>query len=82
MFVTVDKHQRFESFISQTTSVRLEHSSSDAETSFVSIGLQYCNFKIAVYFFKLPVRILSAVRWPLDCLQGQHILCSFSFEVK
>jgi len=25
MFVTVDKHQRFKSFISKTTSIRLEH---------------------------------------------------------
>ena len=44
IFVTVDKHQRLKSFISQTTSVRLEHSSSNAENSFVS------NFKIAGYF--------------------------------
>jgi len=28
MFVTVDKHQRFKSSISQTTSIRLELSSS------------------------------------------------------
>jgi len=27
ILVTVDKHQRFKSFISQTTSIRLEHSS-------------------------------------------------------
>ena len=45
IFVTVEKHQRFKSFISQTTSVRLEHSSSNAENLFVS------NFKIADYFF-------------------------------
>jgi len=45
IFVKVDKHERFKSFISQTTSIRLEHSSSNAENSFVS------NFKIAVYFF-------------------------------
>jgi len=44
IIVTVDKHQRLKSFISQTTSVRLEHSSSNAENSFVS------NFKIAGYF--------------------------------
>jgi len=31
MFVTVDKHQRFKSFISQTTSARFELSSSNAE---------------------------------------------------
>jgi len=30
-FVTVDKHQSFKSFISQTTSIRLEHSPSNAE---------------------------------------------------
>jgi len=34
IFVTVDKHQRFKSFISQTISIRLEHSSSNAENSF------------------------------------------------
>jgi len=33
MFITVDK-QRFKSFISQT-SIRMEHSSSNAEKSFV-----------------------------------------------
>jgi len=33
MFVTVDKHQRFKLFISKTTSVKLELSSSDAEKS-------------------------------------------------
>jgi len=31
MFVTVDKHQRFKPFLSQTTSTRLELSSSNAE---------------------------------------------------
>jgi len=36
MFVTVDKHQRFKSFISQTTSNRLKLSSRNAEKSFVS----------------------------------------------
>ena len=45
MFVTVEKHQRFKSFISQTTSIRFEHSSSDAEKTFAS------SFKIADYFF-------------------------------
>jgi len=45
IFVTVDKHQRFKCFIRQMTSIRLEHSSSNAENSFVS------NFKIADYFF-------------------------------
>jgi len=44
IFVTVDEHQRFKSFISQTTSIRFEHSSSNAENSFVN------NFKIAEYF--------------------------------
>ena len=41
ILVTVDKHQRFKCFINQTTSIRLEHSSSNAEDSFVN------NFKIA-----------------------------------
>jgi len=41
IFVTVEKHQRFKSFISQTTSIELEHSSSDIENSFVN------NFEIA-----------------------------------
>jgi len=45
IFVTVDKHQRFKYCISQTTSIRPEHSSSNAENSFVN------NFKIAHYFF-------------------------------
>jgi len=44
IFVTVDTHQRFKSFIGQTTSIRLEHSSSNAENLFVS------NFKISYYF--------------------------------
>jgi len=41
IFVTADKHQIF----SQTTSIKLEHSSSNVESSFVN------NFKIADYFF-------------------------------
>jgi len=45
IFVTVDKHQCFKSFISQTISVRLEHSSKNAKNSFVN------NFKISDYFF-------------------------------
>ena len=45
IFVTVGKHQRFKSFIRQTTSIWLEHSSSNVENSFVR------NFKIADYFF-------------------------------
>jgi len=45
IFVTVDKHQRFKYFIRQTTAIGLEHSSSNAENSFVR------NFKIADYFF-------------------------------
>jgi len=44
MFET-DKDRRFKSFIRQRTSIRLGHSSSNAENSFVS------NFKIADYFF-------------------------------
>jgi len=47
MFVTVDKPERFKSFVSQTTSIRLELSSSNAE--------------IADYFFKLRVTMFSAV---------------------
>jgi len=45
IFVTVDKHQRFKSFTRQMTSIRLEHSFSNAETSFVS------DSKNTVYFF-------------------------------
>jgi len=56
MFVAVDKHQRFKSFISQTTSIRLEHSSSNAEKSFAS------NFKAVDYFFKLGYDVFSCVR--------------------
>jgi len=46
IFVTVDKHLSFKSFIRQTAStvISLEHLSSNAENSFVS------NFKIADYF--------------------------------
>jgi len=55
MSVTVDKNQYFKSFISQTTSIGLELSSSSAEKSFAS------NFKIIDYFFKLKVAIFSAV---------------------
>jgi len=55
IFAIVNKHQRFKSFISQTTSIRLEHSSSKAEKLFVS------KFKIADYFFKLQVITFSAV---------------------
>jgi len=43
--VSVDKHQRLKAFIRQTTSFRLEHSSSNADNSFDS------NFKIAEHFF-------------------------------
>jgi len=52
IFVTIDKHQRFKSFIRETRSIKLEHSSSNAENAFVS------NLKIADYFFKLPVTII------------------------
>ena len=45
ILVTVDKYERFNYFISQTTSIRLEHSPSKAENSFLN------NFKIAGYFF-------------------------------
>jgi len=31
IFVTVDKHQHFKSFISDTAPIRLEHSSKNAE---------------------------------------------------
>jgi len=58
IFVTVDKHQSFKYFIGQTTSIRLEHSSSNAENSFVN------NFKIAHYFFKLPVTIVRNTSQP------------------
>jgi len=55
MFLTVDKHQRFKSLISETTSIRPELSSSNAEKPRVN------NFKIADYFFKLRVAMFSAV---------------------
>ena len=45
IFVAVDKHQPFKSFIRQTTSIRFEQSSSNTENSFVS------NLKIADNFF-------------------------------
>jgi len=43
IFVTIDKHQSFNSFISQTTSIRYEHWSSNAKNLFIS------NFKISDY---------------------------------
>jgi len=49
IFVTVDKHQHLKSFVRQTTFIRLEHLSSTGENSFVS------NFKLADYFFWLPL---------------------------
>jgi len=55
MFVTVDKHHRFQSFISQATSIRLKHSSSNAENFFVS------DFKIVGSFFKLGYDVFSCV---------------------
>jgi len=47
MFVAVDQHQHFQSFISETTSIMHEYSFSNAEKSFGSY------FKIADYFFNL-----------------------------
>jgi len=44
ILLTVDKHQRFKYFINQTTSIMFEHSSSNAENSFVN------TFTIADYF--------------------------------
>jgi len=38
IFVTVDKYQRFKSFIRQTTSIRLEHASSNAENRLLVIS--------------------------------------------
>jgi len=52
MFVTVDKCFKH---ISQATSIRLEHSFSNAEKSFVD------HFKIADYLFKVLVMIFSAM---------------------
>ena len=43
IFVTVDKHQCFKSF-SQITSIRLEHSSSNAENSLVFLLTAGYNF--------------------------------------
>ena len=45
IFVTVHKHQYFKSFVRQMISIRLEHSSINAENSFVS------NFEIPDFFF-------------------------------
>jgi len=75
LFVTVHKRQRLKSFINQTTSIRLELPAT-LEKSFVS------NFKITCYFFKLRVRMFSAVWWPLDRLQASASLYSFWFEMK
>jgi len=58
------------------TSIRLEHSSSNAEKSFVS------NFKIADYFFKLQVTMFSAVWWPWIVWKCSIALRGFSFVMK
>ena len=56
MFVTVDTHQRFKSFISQTTSIRLELSSSHTEKSCVSTVIS----KVLTTSSKLLVTMFSA----------------------
>ena len=66
IFVTVDKHQRFKSFLSETPSIRFEHSSIKGENLFFS------NFKIADSFFQLR---------RYDCLQTSIALCSFQVEM-
>jgi len=48
MFVTVDKHQRFKSLVSQKTSIRLEHSSSNAEKSYGDIRDMLVNSKLFI----------------------------------
>jgi len=53
VIVTVDKHQHFISFISATTSIRLEHSFSNAEKQFVS------NLKIDDSLVKLGYDVFS-----------------------
>ena len=63
ILVTVDKHQRFQYFINQTTSIRLEYSSSNAENSFVN------NFKIADDF--------SELRFAIVCKTSQHSIMQF-----
>ena len=65
MFVIVDEHQHFKHFISQSTSIRLECLSSNAEKPFVS------NLKIADYFFKLGYDV-SAVWWQ-ECAEGDEL---------
>jgi len=50
---TVDKHQRFISYIMLSTSIRREHSSSNAENS-------YDNFKIDDYFFQPRLRLSAS----------------------
>jgi len=55
MLFAVDNYQRFKSFISQATFIRLEYSSSNAEKSFGS------NFKFADYFFKQGYDVFSCV---------------------
>jgi len=60
IFVTVDKHQSIKYFISQTTSIRLDHSSNNAENSFDN------NSNLAHYFFKLRLRVM------IVCKTSQH----------
>jgi len=55
IFVTVDKHQQFKYLIRETTTVRLEYSSSNAAKSCVR------RYKIDDYFFKLGYDVFNCV---------------------
>jgi len=68
VFVTVDKDQRFKSFISQMTSIRLELSSSNADKLCVS------NFQIADYFFKLGYVFSCVTAFGSSAITAYHIV--------
>jgi len=67
MFVTVDKHKHFKSFISNTTFIRLKYLSSNAAKLFLS------NFKLDDYFFKLGYDVLGCVM-AFGSFASQHVI--------
>jgi len=67
MFATVDNHQCFKLFISQTTFIRLEHSSRNTEKLFASlsklltISSNWVTFSAVWFTFKLSASQHSIV---------------------
>ena len=74
MFVAINKHQRFKSFINQTTSIKLNYSSSNTEKSFVS------NCKISDDIFQCGLRCFQLCDGFLIVCKLVCNLRSFLFE--